>query len=64
MKVQKKTILFFALVLVSMPLIDIYFLDESLGKISFGLFSIVIFIHSINLIFIGIKGVKEKRKMI
>lgn len=64
MKRLKKTILLIALVFVSIPLIDMYILENSLGKTSFGLFSIGIFIHSINLIMIGIKGFKEKRKVI
>jgi membrane protein required for beta-lactamase induction len=61
MKVVKKIILFLAIILVFAPLINVYLLNEKLGNISFGLFSIGILIHSVNLINIGIQRIKKKK---
>jgi hypothetical protein len=60
MKIVKKIILIIAIALVFTPLIDFYFLNEELGKISFGLFSLGIIIHSKNLIYLVSKELKIK----
>jgi heme/copper-type cytochrome/quinol oxidase subunit 1 len=64
MKEVKRIILIIAVLLVLTPLIDFYLLNEELGKISFGLFSLGILIHSINLIYLGVQGIKNKKKSI